>query len=131
MYGAIASVDLRSDGNSYLSFQVNENAFNKSSDRVVSKTETLDGGVVVTDWGFDEGRKTISMIVDISFDDYELLVEFQEDNTNTFLFHYKNESYLVILKSVTKNAINGLKVATAIKMDVIRKVYGNGEYIAA
>ena len=128
MYAAISSVDLRSDGNSHLKFKLNENVYNDASDRVVSRVETLDGDVVVTDWGFAEGRRVINLTIDMPVDDYEILVDFQEDNTNTFLFHYKGNSYLVIVRSVVKNALNGTTVRVAVKLDVVQKVNGGGEY---
>lgn len=128
MKGAIASVGIRTTGDSYLFFDVDENQFNPQSPRVVSKIETLDGNVVVTDWGFAEGRKTINMSVTVPVVDYETLIDFQEDNTNTFLFHYKGDSYIVIIRSVTKNSFFGEKVRAALQLDVVEKIYGNGEY---
>jgi hypothetical protein len=128
MYGAIQSVALRTSGDSHLKFLVDENVFNKSSDRVVSKVETLDGDVVVTDWGFAEGRKDFTLTVVVSVDDYETLVDFQEDNTNTFLFHYKTESYLIILRSVIKTQNVGDKIKATLRMDVVRKLNGDGVY---
>ena len=128
MYGAIQSVALRTSGDSHLKFLVDENVFNKSSDRVVSKVETLDGDVVVTDWGFAEGRKDFTLTVVVSVDDYETLVDFQEDNTNTFLFHYKTESYLIILRSVIKTQNVGDKIKATLRMDVVQKLNGDGVY---
>lgn len=128
MYAAIASVDLRSNETSCLNFKLDENSFNKLSDRVVSKIETLDGTVVVKDWGYAEGRKEINLTSNVSFDDYETLEDFQEDNSNTFLFHYKDESYVVIIRSVRKNSIVGERIIAAVKMDVVQKLNGDGEY---
>ena len=130
MYGAISSVALRTSGDSYLKFKVDENLFNKTSERVVSKVETLDGDVVVTDWGFAEGRKDFTLTVTVTIDDYETLVEFQEDNTNTFLFHYKTDSYLVILRSVIKTQNVGANIKATLRMDVVRKLNSDGEYTA-
>lgn len=128
MFGSIASVAIRLTGDSHLSFKVDENQINTDSARAVSKIETLDGNVVVTDWGFAEGRKVINLAIVISIDDYETLVDFQEDNTNTFLFHYKKESYIVIIRSVKKNGFFGENIKAAIQMDVVNKLNGDGEY---
>ena len=130
MYGAIASVSIRTSGESHLIFKVDENQFSSDAPRVVSKIETLDGNVVVTDWGFAEGRKTINITILVSVDDYETLVEFQEDNTNTFLFHYKRDSYVVVVRSVRKNGFFGESVRAEIIMDVVSKLNGDGEYTA-
>lgn len=130
MYGAIASVALRTSGDSHLKFKVDENLFNKTSDRVVSKVETLDGDVVVTDWGYAEGRKDFNLTATFSMDDYETLVDFQEDNTNTFLFHYKTESYLIILRSVIKTQNVGENIKATLRMDVVQKLNGDGIYTA-
>lgn len=130
MFGAIASVAIRLTGDSHLSFKIDENLFNSESPRAVSKIETLDGNVVVTDWGFAEGRKVINLSVTVSVEDYETLIDFQEDNTNTFLFHYKTDSYVVIIRTVRKNGFFGAKVRAAIQMDVVTKLNGDGEYTA-
>lgn len=129
MLGYIASVNQRSLGESYLKFDVNETTFKPTSDRIVSKVETLDGEVVVTDWGFAEGRKTISMTVDVSFDEYDLLVDFQEDNNNTYLFHYRTDSFAVIIRSVGKSSFFGNIVRATVQMDVVRKLNGDGVYL--
>ena len=128
MYGAISSVNQRTLGESYLNFKVDEASLKPSSDRVVSKIETLDGNVVVTDWGYAEGRKTIVLVIDVTFDEYETLIDFQEDNINSFLFHYKNDSYAVIVRSVEKGAFYGDVIRTTVRMDVVQKLNGDGEY---
>jgi hypothetical protein len=130
MKAMIASKELRSTGSSYLVFPINENEFDSSSDRIVSRTEVLDGTVVVQDWGFAEGRKVITATVLVSLEQYELLVDFQEDNANEFLFHYKTDSYVVIVRSVLRQGFQGLKVRAGLRLDVVQKLLGDGEYAA-
>lgn len=128
MFGSIASVAIRLTGDSHLKFKVDENQLSSESARAVSKIETLDGNVVVTDWGFAEGRKAINLAIVISIEDYETLIDFHEDNTNTFLFHYKRDSYIVIIRNVRKNGFYGANIKAAIQMDVVEKLNGDGEY---
>ena len=127
MKAMISATTIRTSGDSHLEFQVDENTFFISGDRVVSKVDTLDGQSIVTDWGFAEGRKEITMKIVLSVDDYETLRDFQEDNIASFMFLYMY-AYGIILRTVTKGGFEGDKVVAVVKMDIVDKHYGNGEY---
>lgn len=128
MKAMISATIMRAAGDSHLEFQVDENNFFVSGDRVVSKVDTLDGKSVVTDWGFAEGRKEITMKIVLSVDDYETLVDFQEDNVVSFVFLYRIHAYNIVLRTVTKGGLEGDKVVAMVKMDVVDKHCGSGEY---
>lgn len=130
MKASIASKEVRTAGESYLFFPINEKEYASDSDRVVSRTEVLNGTVVVQDWGFAEGRKIITATVTVSLTEFETLVSFQEDNLHEFLFHYKTDSYVVIVRSVTKRENVGSNIRAQLRLDVVQKLLGDGEYEA-
>lgn len=128
MFAAISSQEIRSDGNSNLTFKVDESFFDSFNIRIVKKVETLDGNVVVLDWGFSEGRRQISIKVDLTPDDHDIMVLFNEDNVNSYIWQYKSDAFLVVLREVRKDTWHGSKICTLIKMDVVRKLPADGSF---
>jgi hypothetical protein len=128
MKGAIASEEVRTLGESYILFEVDEAALNDGADRAVSRTELLDGSVLVTDWGFAEGRKEIQLSIWVTEDGFDTLRDFQEDNTNTFLFFYRESSFAIIIRSCTKQRIQGSNIQAQLRLSVVEKLNDDGEY---
>lgn len=128
MRAAIASEEVRTLGESFILFEVDESAISDGADRAVSRTELLDGSVLVTDWGFAEGRKEIQLSVWVTEDGFDLLRDFQEDNTNTFLFFYKESSFVVIVRSCTKQRLQGSNVQAQLRLSVVEKLNDDGVY---
>lgn len=51
----------------------------------VSRVQTLDGGVVVTHSGFCHGDRTFAFSAEVSVDDYDLLSEIVQNETEVLL----------------------------------------------
>lgn len=128
MKAAIASEELRTSGDSFLSFEVDEGSLVDGADRAVTRTELLDGSVLVTDWGFAQGRKEIQLGVLLSNTNYELLREFQEDNLNSYLFFYKGSAYSVIIRSALRGGWHGLNLVANLKLSIVDKLNDDGVY---
>lgn len=128
MKGAIASKEMRTEGDSFLLFDVDESTLIDGADRAVSRTELLDGSVLVTDWGFAEGRKEVQLGVWLGIDDFETMREFQEDNTNTYLFFYRKSSYVIILRSAGRGGFQGDRIKANLRLSVVEKLNEDGVY---
>ena len=128
MKGIIASEELRTTGDSVITFEVDEKNLNDGADRAVSRTELLDGSVLVTDWGFAEGRKEIQLSVWVTEDGFDLLREFQEDNTNNFFFFYRGSAFSVIIRSATRGTIEGGNIQAQLRLSVVSKLNDDGVY---
>lgn len=128
MKGTIASEELRTTGDSVITFEVDEKNLNDGADRAVSRTELLDGSVLVTDWGFAEGRKEIQLSVWVTEDGFDLLREFQEDNTNNFFFFYRGSAFSVIIRSATRGTIEGGNIQAQLRLSVVSKLNDDGVY---
>jgi len=100
MKGAITSKEDRSDGNVVL-FDVNENDYRPEVARILTRTQALDGTMLITDWGYPESnRRIIISRVYMSENNYEDLIGIKEDNDNIFHFHYKNSTWQVVVQRV-------------------------------
>lgn len=99
MIGSLSSIYSRTGYNS-LSFNVDENSYNPDADRVTTQDNALDGTVIISDWGFAEGNRkiTLSNII-LTKDEYEALIDFKEDNTATWVWAYKNSIWKVVIKN--------------------------------
>jgi len=128
MRGAIASVETRASGESFILFEVDERSLKDGADRAVSRTELLDGSVLVTDWGFAEGRKEIQLSVWVTQDGFDTLREFQEDNTHTFLFFYRASSFVIVVRSAEKGDMEGDKIQAQLRLSVVERLNNDGVY---
>ena len=97
MYGFLTSKEDRYTGN-ILKFKINENNFSREGHRAIERKDTLDGGVILTDWGYSTGKITIE-INDFLLNetDYETLIAMKEDDDSDWYFHYGNESWEVAI----------------------------------
>jgi len=122
MQASIFSKDLRSTGNDIITFDVDDGNFNKDSPRVVSRESALDGTVLLTDWGFAEGNRVISMS-NLTFNStqYDILVEIEEDNTNSFYFAYVDTLWKVVVQSIN-GRWNGQSYLTRISLNIVEKI---------
>jgi len=122
MKASIFSKDLRSNGNDIITFNVDAGNFTKDSPRVIARETALDGTVLLTDWGFAEGNRVISMSnLAFTSDQYDVAVELEEDNDNTFYFAYVSSLWKVIIQAVD-GKWNGQCYLSRITLNVIEKV---------
>ena len=128
MYAHIMSKELRVFGESLLQFIIDENTYSDTCNRQITKTDLLDGTTVISDNGYSVTRKQIILSPELSWGDHDTMIDFKEDNTNQFIFCYREDCYEVVVTSVKKGSISGDKVMTDIVLDVVRKINGNGEY---
>ena len=127
MKASIFSKDLRSSGENIVTFDIDEGNFTKNSPRVVSRESALDGSVLLTDWGFAEGNRVITMSnLSLSSEQYDLLVELEEDNTNTFYFAYVTNLWKIVVQAVN-GRWNGKKHLTNITLNVVEKITSSYE----
>ncbi len=126
MYANIISKEVRSSGEC-ISLNIDHSNFSKNSPRITSKESTLDGSVIVTDWGFNEGNRVI-IISNISLDTdiYDKLVGMKEDNDSTFYFTYINDIWRVIIQEVS-GKWKGLGYETRISLTIVEKLEGSYE----
>jgi hypothetical protein len=100
MKGSITSKENRTDGN-LLFFNVNENGYRPEVARILNRTQALDGTMQITDWGYPESNRRITISnVYMDQSDYEKLVGIKEDDDHVFYFHYKNTTWQVIVQTV-------------------------------
>jgi hypothetical protein len=128
MKGAIASEEVRTLGDSFILFEVDESQLKDGADRAVSRTELLDGSVLVTDWGFAEGRKEIQLSIWVTEDGFDTLRDMQENNTNTFLFFYKGSSFKIIIRGCERANIEGGNIQAQLRLSVVERLNDDGDY---
>jgi len=120
MKGAIISIENRSAGN-IVSFDVDEANYSPETSRVVTKDNALDGTVLVTNWGYPEGNRVISLSnIFLSRSNYDILIVMKEDDDYDFLFSYLNDIWAVVVKSVSGKQEKD-KMLTRITLSVISK----------
>jgi hypothetical protein len=121
MKGAITSKEERTAGNILL-FDINENSYNPESTRVITRNQVLDGSVLITDWGYPESNRQISLDnIYMSKAQYESLIAMKEDNSSTFYFHYKNTTWQVVIEQAQGPPV-GDKINASILFAVVSKV---------
>ena len=121
MKAAISSEENRSAGNSII-FDVDESNFDKEADRVITKANALNGTVVTTNWGYPEWNVLIVLgNVFLSYSDYIILIAMKEDDSYTYLFTYKEETYRCLIQSASGVQADDGRYLCSISLSVIEK----------
>lgn len=120
--GAISSVLVNTSMDSFVEFDIDDNDYNEKNDRKVTKTDMLDGSIALTDFGYSEGRKEITVQIIVDVNKYQTLLDFKEDNSNEYLFHYLNHTYRIILYSVDKTGWSGSKARVKMLLYVVDRI---------
>lgn len=128
MIAAITSKENRTAGEIVL-FEVDEANYSPEMSRIITKDNALDGTVLTTNWGYPEGNRTINLSnILLSLSNYDELIAMKADNDNDFLFHHMNDSWNVILRSISGKQTND-KILTSMSLSVISKIdYTNRLY---
>ena len=121
MKGALTSKEERAEADLLL-LDVNENSYNPETLRAVTRTQALDGSMLVTDWGFAESSRRIALDnIYMSQSNYDTLIAMKEDNDHAFYFHYKNTTWQVVIERAEGNPA-GNKINVSILLAVISKI---------
>lgn len=121
MKGAITSKEERTAGNVLL-FDINENDYRPEGVRIVTRNQVLDGSTLITDWGYSETNKRISLgNIYLSKDKYDDLIAIKEDNSHTFYFHYMNSTWRVVVERVDGPVVGSKRNVTML-LDVVEKI---------
>jgi hypothetical protein len=120
MKSAITSIEKRAAGDIIL-FNIDEGNYSPEFNRVVTKNSALDGTVLVTNWGYPEGNRIISLKnILLSRTNYDILIAMKEDNNYDFLFHYLNNTWAIVVRNVSGTQERD-KMKTTISLTVISK----------
>jgi hypothetical protein len=121
MIGAITSKEYRAAGDVLL-LDVNENSYNPEALRVVTRNQALDGSMMITDWGYAQSNRRITLDnVYLSQETYEALIAMKEDNDHMFHFHYKNTTWQIVIERADGVPVGG-KRNVSIMLTVVSKV---------
>ena len=119
MFASITSLQERSAGN-IVSFEIDESNYFPEANRIISKSNTLAGITLVTDWGYPEGNRNIFMRdIILTRAVYDILIGMKEDNSYDFLFNYKTETYRIVIRTVQGTQVAGRKLRTIMTLVVI------------
>lgn len=120
MKGAIVTKQVRTAG-SLVRFEVDDDRYNPQALRQLTKNLALDGTMHLTDWGYPEGNRIISIPnVVLSLTDYETLVAFKESSSYDYLFAYRSDLWQVAIRQVRGRNF-GKKRLTLIQLWVVSK----------
>jgi hypothetical protein len=127
MKGSISSLETRSDGD-FINFDLDERTFSPEGTRVVSKQLAIDGTGLTTDWGYPYSNIVITASnFFLSKDDYDILIGMKEDETHSFLFHWLNKTYKIILQAASGTAEGNDKILiNTLSMSIVSR-FPDGE----
>lgn len=120
MRGAIVTKQYRSAG-SMVRFEVDDLMYQPQALRQMTKSLALDGTMHLTDWGYPEGNRVITLRnIILDRDDYETLVSFKESSTYNFLYGYRSDLWEVAIRQVRATNF-GSRRSTLIQLWVVDK----------
>lgn len=126
MKGSLSSIESR-DVCDFLRFDIDERSFNPEGTRIVTKAIALDGTGLTTDWGYVPSSISITASnFHLSRDDYDKLIAMKEDASYSFLFHYRNSTWRVIIQNAFGISDGDRMRVTDLGLNVVEK-YPNGE----
>ena len=126
MKGAISSVEWR-DACDYLLFNIDERSFNPQGARVITKAIAIDGTGLTNDWGYPFSNIIITVTnFFLSESDYDKLIGMKEDDDNTFLFHFRNRTYKVIIQNAQGTSNGNRILINTLGLSVVEK-FPDGE----
>ena len=87
-----------------VAFDIDEYMYSNNINRLITKSRTLSGEIITSDWGIDNDRY-ISLVVKLTQEKFDHLKIMQRNQTDSFLFHYLSESFNVMIISLLATPI--------------------------
>jgi hypothetical protein len=128
MLASITSKESRDDG-SIIQFNIDHSNYDNNSRRVLTRAKMLDNSTVLTDWGFSEGDRIIS-ITNIVMDEtsYLILESMKEDNSNNFYFSYGTDIWNAVLEQTRAVFIGKLNSINKYSVEMTIAVISRASY---